>query len=213
MAKTKTTARPAVPPTPPVDPTPDDLDFVADARRVVASDAALANVARLADEAILLAKKVEWYEEKAKLAKEELTRVTNVALPEAMAACRLASFATADGHTVVVKDVVSANIPKTRLAEACDWLRTNGHGDLIKRKLAVALGRGQDALASKAVAALGKLGLAVADSVEVNHQTLSAFVRERTEAGIAVPDDLLGVFRGRVAKVEEPKEAKAKAKK
>ena len=136
--------------------------------------------------------------------KRELRRVSEELLPAAMREHGLSEIRTDDGARVTVRQVVRASIPVARRAEAFRWLEANGFADLIKHKITASLGRGDDDLARQALLELANLGIEASDEPSVHHSTLSAFVREQTEQGVSVPDELLGVFRGEVTKIERP---------
>lgn len=177
------------------------VDVVADAERLPDN---LGRVGALA--AALVAKERVVAEIEAQLSREtaELRRLRERDVPEAMDEVGLTKVTTADGSVVDVRRVVAASIPKERLQEALTWLRDNDHGDLIKRKVAVAFGRGADEEAERLVADLRNRGLHAEDNVTVHAQTLSAFCRECLEVGVLLPTDLLGVYVGRRAYVKQP---------
>jgi hypothetical protein len=193
---------------------PDDgepVDFVADAQRVVADDRMLANVARLAQDLVTAQRKVTWYTDKLADANAELRKLRDADLPEAMTACNLAEFRTTDGHHIIIKDIVAASIPASRREEALAWLRDHGHAGLIKRAISVSLARGQDKLGDEVIKAMKALGVEVTATDGVHAQTLSAWAREMAEHNTPLPDDLLGIYRGRQAIIKDaPKTTKAK---
>ena len=45
------------------------------------------------------------------------------------------------GSSVEVKPFYSARIPASKSEEAFDWLRENGHGDLIKNQVSLEFGK------------------------------------------------------------------------
>jgi hypothetical protein len=49
------------------------------------------------------------------------------------------------------------------------------------------------------------MGISAEEKRNVHPQTLGAFVREQTAAGVALPEQLLGVYRGEQTKIERPK--------
>ena len=84
-----------------------------------------------------------------------------------------------------------------------NWLRDNGHEDLIKNTISVNFGRGEDESASKLREALNNEGSSYTDKTGVHSQTLKAFVREQVESGQNLPLDLLGVFIGQKTTIKE----------
>jgi hypothetical protein len=113
---------------------------------------------------------------------------------------------------VVVENYYHANIPKDREEEAFNWLEENEHGDLIKTHLSMQFGRGELEVAKKVTEQLAAMFRA--EGVEprgteikmgVQWNTLTAFVREQTEMGNALPLELLGATVGRIMKIKKRK--------
>lgn len=110
-----------------------------------------------------------------------------------------------EGIDVAIKQYYRASIPEAKRQAAMQWLRDNDWGDLIKREIRTKFGRGQDKLASKLIKFLGQNGWAYDDHEQVNHMTLTAWVKEQTQKGNAnIPMELLGAHIGErvVLKVE-----------
>lgn len=99
-----------------------------------------------------------------------------------------------DGVSVVRKNIVHASIPQERKQEAFDWLRSNGHGDIIKNEITCSFGRGQDNEAGHVLATLSQLGYSPSQKVQVHPMTLKAFVREQIEAGSNIDLDMFGAY-------------------
>lgn len=108
-----------------------------------------------------------------------------------------------DGHVLEIKEVISATITKANQAAAYTWLRDNGFGDIIKREVAVAFGKGQDEDAETLLRALAMQGLPVTDKEGVHASTLKSFIREQLKNNdIEVPEALFSVYRGLEAKIK-----------
>lgn len=135
-------------------------------------------------------------------AQKELKAVAEIELPELMDSIGIEEFKTSSGILIKVDEVIRASIPKPRAGEAFMWLRDHDHAALIKRKVIVEFGKGEDEKAAALTAELSRKGLEVEDKSDVHAQTLSAFVRDKLSKGEDIPLDLFGVFRQRVAKVK-----------
>lgn len=133
-------------------------------------------------------------------------------IPAKLAELGVKSLKLEDGSSVEVKDVIRASIPKDpdKEAAAFNWLRDNGHEDLIKNTLTASFGKGEHELAERAATALmaATNGQGVERKMTVHAQTLGAFVREQLEKGKPVPLDTLGAFISTVAKIKRVKEKK-----
>lgn len=180
-----------------------DLDAIADdAATVVPSDEVLTAVAALVERQAQLEAEVADREAALKKRKEELRRLAEHDLPDAMlAAGGLTRLDLASGLKVKVTPFYDARIPQDRADEAFAWLRRNGHGDLIKHEVALSFSAGQEQEAEKALCLLLAEGFAPKDDERVHPQTLKAFIREQLEAGSDLPLDLFGVYAGQRAKI------------
>lgn len=144
-------------------------------------------------------------EEALRVKKAEYAVISGSTLPELMDAADMAEFRLRDGRRVAIKTEVRANISKARATAACNWLRSNGFGALVKNVVMSEFGRGEDEKAHEAIEVLSKLNLGhVSQSETVNHQTLSAWVRRHLEENpnAVLPVDLLGITHQRIAKIE-----------
>lgn len=170
------------------------------------SNAALRDISQLAEEEVELEEEVARLEQSLKDKKRELSFLQEVRLPEAMDNINMQHFALADGTAIEVKQVTKASIPSRHREAAIQWLRDNGYGALVKRKLALTFGKGQDEVADEVVRYLQEqMQLNADDKPEVHHQTLTAFVKEQQAKGVQLPEDLLGVYNARKAEIKRPK--------
>lgn len=131
-----------------------------------------------------------------KTAKEGLRVLAEDTIPGVMEELGLEDFTTSDGLRIAVPETIRANITKANEAAAFEWLRTNGHGQIIKDKFEVLA-------TSEAQAEELRRCLADYEASEkpsIHAQTLGKWVREALEQGIMLPDSI-GVYRQRVAKV------------
>lgn len=166
-----------------------------------AGEGAMAELTQLADELAKRDHAVFLAEEALKACKEEQRQIAEEAIPEKMDEVGMESFTAKSGIKIVVKENVRASIPKKHNVAGLAWLTDNGHGHLIKRKVQLVFAAGEVEKADEVVAGLEAQGLQVGDNATVHASTLAAFVREMLSSGQDIPQDLLGVFRQRVAKI------------
>lgn len=132
-------------------------------------------------------------------AKERLADIAERRLPEHMESIGLKEFTLSTGFKIAIGERTHASIPKAVRPRAFEWFRSNGHGALVKRKLSLTFGKGED---KKAEEVLKKLrGHEVDDDTSIHNQTLQAFVREQLETGKPLPAELISVHRVKVAEV------------
>jgi hypothetical protein len=161
----------------------------------------------VADIAIRLKNKqkdVQTLEEALAKAKEDLKRLEEIDLPDAMDSIGMKDFTLSSGEKISVKDTIAASIKGENKEPAYLWLVNNGHGDLIKTEIKTQLGRGEFEKAQKICESLKQsFGIIAQATQSVHYQTLSAWAREQLEAGVNIPKDLLGVFIGRKATIKQ----------
>ena len=162
-------------------------DYAEDLEETAPTEGRLAAVVELARQQVAL--EDELAEAEATLADvtARLRAVRESALPEAMSLAGMKTFALTSGEKVAIEEKTTANIAKADAPEAFAWLRESGHGDLVKRAIAVAFGRGDDALADELLELIRGSNslrpLKITDDERVHPQTLGAFVREQLALG------------------------------
>ena len=160
----------------------------------------LSRLAELAEKQWKAQKGVDAADVALKSAKVALADLAEKQIPELMDSLNMVTFTTTGGLKIHVKEAIRASIPKKHLAEALAWLRKNKHEKLIKRTLSIVPRSDDDA--ETLADYFRNAGFEFSDDPKVHPQTLGAFVREKLENGEEIPDDLFGVFRQRVAKIQ-----------
>ncbi|MHC4647900.1 MAG: gp33 family protein [Planctomycetota bacterium] len=171
----------------------------------IPADADLRKVSELADVQVSLESQIDNTERALTSLKKEYERVRSELLPAALREQGLKEITLTDGSRVRVVEILRASIPKAKQLEAFAWLDANGYGDIIKHVVSASFAAGEGEKATQAYESLGALGITADEKRSVHPQTLGAFVREQTEAGVALPEHLLGVYRGEQTKIERPK--------
>jgi len=157
------------------------------------------------------------------LAKEELRALATVQLVEAMDSANIGEFKTIDQKfKISVKPFIEGSFPSEekkpeQYKQAVQWLRDNEHEGLLKRFLTYEFKKGQDWLAERIKQAVIRELLSVeaetrkwpdidaSDEVTVHHMTLKSWAKEMRESNppIDFPAETLGLFIGRIAKVDK----------
>ena len=143
-----------------------------------------------------LNKRIETSEKNIKDLKKEHDRLSGEVIPTMMAEMGLSHLKLIDGSTVDVKPNYSASITLANREAAFNWLRENGLGDIIKNEISVSFGRNEDNKAADYAALASERGFQPTQKLKVEPMTLKALVRERLEAGKAMPTELFNVFVG-----------------
>ena len=163
----------------------------------------LAELRRLADELEAAQEEVVRLEVLLKNAQEKATELSEITIPEKMAAVGLTELATPSGFRLAIEEAVFAHITKAREDEAYRWLDVNGHGGMIRRELTVAFNREQGDAATALHAELRGKFAGVTQKWAVNAQTLKAWARHMLEDGENVPLETFGIHTKRVAKIKK----------
>lgn len=163
----------------------------------------LRQVSGLVRQQLILEQRVEDLAAELKKAQADLAHISGEALPAALAEHGLTELKMADGSKVTVSTVISANITKERAPEAHDWLRANGHADLIKNTVSVAFAKGEDADAANLIQSLRDLGYEGDQKEAVHPSTLKAFCKEQIERGTEIPSELFGIYIGQKTTIKK----------
>jgi len=169
-----------------------------------ASEDALAELSRLADQQMDKAVEVEKAEAELKRVTDEYRQIAEVDIPELMQELGLEEFKTTSGLIITIKEAVRASILAAQKAAAFRWLRENGHGALIKRVVKLQFGMGDDELAQAAIDKLGD-DYDIDDDSSVHAGTLKKFVKEMQAEGKEVPETMFSIHRQRVAGIKTKK--------
>ena len=147
-------------------------------------------------------KKILTAEEELKKLKEVETTLSEQTIPNLMQQAGLSLLKLADGSSVEVKPFYSARIPASKSDEAFNWLRENGHGDLIKNQVSLEFGMKQDNEAKSIIEELKAKGLPVKQKTTVHPSSLRGFVREQIQdLGKDVPAELFGTYVANKTKI------------
>jgi len=172
------------------------IDFEKDASALTIADDEIQGIAALAKRAKVLQTEVEELEAAMKERKDQLRKLTEQAIPEALAETGMRAFMMEDGSKVELKEFYSASISAARKPEAFQWLRDHGMDDIIKNNVSVRFGRGEDELCSRLLELLGTQGYPVQQTEKVEPMTLKAWVKEQVERGNEFPMELFGAYIG-----------------
>lgn len=163
----------------------------------------LAEVTKLAEQQYQAQLKVELKESELTAAKEELRKLSEQLLPEAMEAIGCADYTTTSGIHVEVKEKVRCGLPAENKPTGYTWLEDKGYGALIESKVVAPFGRTELEEANKLVEELRANKRIANLERSVHHSRLDAFLREQLEQGKEVPLQIFSVYRQRIARTEK----------
>lgn len=143
-------------------------------------------------------------------AREKLKDISERRLPDAMDEIGMADFTTSSGLKILIEEKIRCSIPKAVEDQAFGYLRANGLGSLIKRKVSVEFGKGEDEQAADLVKWLVKNYESTEDKSSVHPSTLTSVIKGKLEDGEEFPQELFGVFRQRASVIDRPKPKKTR---
>ena len=172
------------------------IDFEKDQEQVLDKTT---NINKLADKIKELQaqqEQLQIQEDAVKQKKKDIEYLSGEVIPTMLSEMGLSFLKLQDGSSVEVKTNYSATITQAKKAEAFNWLRENGLGDIIKNEISVSFGRNEDNKAADYAELAKSQGLAPMQKLKVEPMTLKALVRERLEAGKEMPTELFNIYVG-----------------
>ena len=172
------------------------IDFEKDQEEVLDKTT---NINKLADKIKELQaqqEQLQQQEDAIKQKKKDIEYLSGEVIPTMLSEMGLSFLKLQDGSSVEVKTNYSATITQAKKAEAFNWLRENGLGDIIKNEISVSFGRNEDNKAADYAELAKSRGLDPMQKLKVEPMTLKALVRERMEAGKEMPTELFNIYVG-----------------
>ena len=141
-------------------------------------------------------------ESKLKELKEQEKYINNFTIPEIMNKLNLSTVKLKDGSELSIKKVYSATIKADKKAEAIQWLRNNGLGDIVKNEITVNFGQGEENKAVAYVTLAKGQGYEPSQKEAVHPSTLKVTMEDWKSKGNNVPEDLFWTFDGNQTKIK-----------
>ena len=132
--------------------------------------------------------------------------MTDEDLPSMLSEVGMLGFTMLDGSEVKIKQTYGGSILVKNRQKAFEWLRSNGHGDIVKNKITCKFGQGEDDKANHFKRMAQDQGYVTEQKEEVHPMTLRSWIQDLVEAGEDFPMDLFGAFIGQKAVIEKKKE-------
>ena len=141
-------------------------------------------------------------ESKLKELKDQEKYINNFTIPEIMNKMNLSTVKLKDGSELSIKKVYSATIKADKKAEAIQWLRNNGLGDIVKNEITVNFGQGEENKAMAYANLAKEHGYEPSQKEDAHHASVSAVMKEWKEKGNEIPTDLFSVLDVDQAKIK-----------
>ena len=123
-------------------------------------------------------------------------------IPKLMYDMNLSTLKLKDGSEVSVGKKFYAAAYAEKRAEAIQWLRQNGLGDIVKNEITVNFGQNEDDKAMAYATLARERGFEPSQKETVHHASLSVVMREWKEKGNEIPADLFSVLDADQAKIK-----------
>lgn len=185
----------------------DVLDFDPGEEGVTAPSDKLEVLHKMLDEATDLQAVIDQLSGDLGAAQEAMNLLKTKRLPELMDELQMDDL-TRNGYKIKINDFVSGSLPKDEepRAKAIAWLEDHDGGELLKTDIRMQFPKSQHDDAKKIADKLQAEGYAVIIESGVHAATLQAFARERLRNGDDIDTEVLGLYTGRVAKIDKAKE-------
>ena len=167
--------------------------FLEDAKKEDASIDDIGIISKLATQQLELETKVMIAEAQLATAKDELRKVQEFLLPEAMTNVGMKKFTMANGFNVTIKDDILASIRADYKEAAYNWLEEHKLGGIIKDKVEVTFGKGDSELAADVVSYCQAKGYPVTNNQSVHAGTLKATIKEVMTTGVQFPEEMFSI--------------------
>ena len=140
-------------------------------------------------------------EDRIKDLKKDEKHFSTIVIPKMMEDMNLSTVKHKDGSEISVKKIYSATIKAEKKAEAIQWLRNNGLGDIVKNEITVNFGQGEENKAMAYATLARESGYEPSQKEAVHAGTLRVTMEDWKNKGNDVPEDLFWTFDGNQTKV------------
>ena len=137
--------------------------------------------------------------------KEQEKYINNFTIPELMEKMNLSTLKLKDGSELSVKKIYSATMKADKKAQAIQWLRNNGLGDIVKNEITVNFGQGEENKAAEYATLAKGQGYEPSQKEAVHAMTLKVTMEDWKNKGNEVPEDLFWTFDGNQTKIKNKK--------
>lgn len=135
-------------------------------------------------------------EDRIKDLKKDEKHFSTIVIPKMMEDMNLSTVKHKDGSEIAVKKIYSAKMKAEKKAEAIQWLRNNGLGDIVKNEITVNFGQGEENKAMAYATLARESGYEPSQKEAVHAGTLRVTMEDWKNKGNDVPEDLFWTFDG-----------------
>jgi len=150
---------------------------------------------------------IENHKAKIKELEEREKHFSQTVIPDMMLAMNLKTMKLRDGSELEIDNRFFATALAPKRAEAYQWLRENGLGNIVKNEITVRFGKDEDNKAMQYATLARGQGYEPEQKVSVNAGTLRVALRDLHERGGQIPSEYFSTFDGYQTKItNKPKQ-------
>lgn len=162
----------------------------------------LKTVEELACEQIRLECEVDTAERALKELKQQLTKIEQGLLPDALYAAGLSEIRTVNGDKVTIKEDLSISVPKDKKETIVAWLESEGHDGIVSGRIYVDLPKNSHNERQAAIQALVDAGLEPVEDITFNSATLKSILKDHLRKGDHLELSDFGAFAWKKAVIK-----------
>ena len=144
---------------------------------------------------------IQNYKDRIKDLEENESYLSEVVIPDMMLAMNLKTMKLRDGSELEIDNKFFATALAPKRAEAYQWLRENGLGNIVKNEITVRFGKDEDHKAQQYATLARGQGYEPEQKVSVNAGTLRVALRDLHERGGQIPSEYFSTFAGYRTKI------------
>jgi hypothetical protein len=144
---------------------------------------------------------IQNYKDRIKDLEENESYLSEVIIPDMMLAMNLKTMKLKDGSELEIDNKFFATALAPKRAEAYQWLRENGLGNIVKNEITVRFGKDEDNEAQQYADLAKGQGYQPEQKVSVNAGTLRVALRDLHERGGKIPSEYFSTFAGYRTKI------------
>ena len=150
---------------------------------------------------------IQNYKDRIKDLEDSESYLSEVIIPDMMNAMNLKTMKLKDGSEIEVSNKFFASALAPKRAEAYQWLRDNGLGNIVKNEITVRFGKDEDTKATQYATLARGQGYEPEQKVSVHAGTLRVALEDLHSRGGKIPSEYFSTFAGYQTKItNKPKQ-------
>ena len=144
---------------------------------------------------------IQNYKNRIKDLEDSESYLSEVIIPDMMNAMNLKTMKLKDGSEIEVSNKFFASALAPKRAEAYQWLRDNGLGNIVKNEITVRFGKDEDTKATQYANLARGQGYEPEQKVSVHAGTLRVALEDLHTRGGQIPSEYFSIFAGYRTKI------------